>query len=225
LRGVHPLYGVFLVNHLGIADRNERLQALESLLELPNSIGPAIWVPSPDVLPPGPLATERLHPQLLKLGLATSAELGGQAINNSEEFDEDAEPRGEEWSGPYVRRLTLAEKLYRLFEYDFPGVRDVRIRPVWVAGEVLQFGEDFNRYITSFKLQKQEGLLLRHLLRLILLIDEFAYLPPPETTLEAWQDEWGVIADQLEATCRSADPASTEMYLDESRAVRDAFAV
>jgi hypothetical protein len=223
LRGVHPLYGLFLVNQLGIADRNERIQALESLLELPKSVGPAIRVPPPDVLPPGPLATERLHEQLLKLGLATSAELGGQRLAGTEEDDEDGEVVDEYATGEFVRTLTLADKLHRLFEYEFPGVRDVRVWPVWVAGEVLQFGTDFNRYITSYRLQKQEGLILRHLLRMILLIDEFAYLPPPETTLDEWQDEWGSIADQLEATCRSVDPASTELYLDESRAARDDF--
>ena len=48
--------------------------------------------------------------------------------------------------------------------------------PVWVAGEVLHYGEDFNKYITSNKLQKQEGIVFRHLLRLILLIDEMAAL-------------------------------------------------
>ncbi len=223
LRGVHPLYGLFLANHLGIADRSERIQALESLLELPKSVGPAIRVPHPDVLPPGPLATGRLHEQLLRLGLATSAELGGQALAGLEEGDEDGEVVDEFSTGEYVRSLTLAEKLHRMFEFEFPEVRDVRVWPVWVAGEALQFGEDFNRYITSYKLQKQEGLILRHLLRMVLLIDEFAPLCPPETTLEEWQNDWGQVADQLEAMCRSVDPASTEQWLDETRAARDAL--
>lgn len=224
LRGVHPLYGLFLVNQLGIADRAERIQALESLLELPKSVGPAIRVPHPDVLPPGPLATDRLHEQLLKLGLATSAELGGAALAGADEGSDDGEVVEEYATGEYVRTLTLAEKLLRLFEYEFPGVRDARVWPVWVAGEALQFGDDFNRYITSYKLQKQEGLILRHLLRMVLLIDEFAPLNPPESTLEAWQDDWGEVADQLEAMCRRADPASTEQWLDETRAARDDFA-
>ena len=37
-RSVNPLYGAFLVQHLGIADRDERIQALESVLEVPTSI-------------------------------------------------------------------------------------------------------------------------------------------------------------------------------------------
>ena len=39
-RGINPLYAVFLVNQLGIADRNERIQAMESVLELPRLGGP-----------------------------------------------------------------------------------------------------------------------------------------------------------------------------------------
>ena len=68
LRGVHPLYAVFLKNHLGIADRNERIMAFESILELSRSLGRAVRIPPPEVLPPGPLATTRLDAQLLKLG-------------------------------------------------------------------------------------------------------------------------------------------------------------
>ncbi|HRX82703.1 MAG TPA: helicase-related protein, partial [Pirellulaceae bacterium] len=37
-RGVNPLFGVFLLNHLGIADRAERIQAIESILEIPGSV-------------------------------------------------------------------------------------------------------------------------------------------------------------------------------------------
>ena len=74
-RGIHPLYAVFLVNQLGIADRNERIQAMESVLELPRSVAHFVRVPRQDELPPGPLATLRLDPQLLQLGLATPEEL------------------------------------------------------------------------------------------------------------------------------------------------------
>ena len=132
LRGVHPLYAVFLMNHLGIADKNERLLAFESILELSRSLGKAIRVPSQEVLPPGPLATTRLDSQLLKLGLATAEELG--AVKDDEEEDEQ---RGWIDDDQWVPILTLPYKLHRLFQYDFPDVHDVRVWPVWVAGEVL----------------------------------------------------------------------------------------
>ncbi len=216
LRGVHPLYGMFLMNHLGIADRNERIQALESLLELPRSLGPAVRVPRPDQLPAGPLATTRLDAQLLKLGLATAEELGATGDDSEDDprrgwFDEDER----------VYVLTLAHKLHRLFGFDFPTVDDVRVWPVWVAGEVLEFGGDFNQYITGKKLQKQEGMIFRHLLRLILLIDEVAQLCPPDITVDEWQTDLGEIADQIEETCRQVDLQGTRQWLETGRKQQD----
>ena len=111
--------------------------------------------------------------------------------------------------------LTLADKLRRLFDYDFPGVHDVRTAPVWAAGELLQFGGDFNKYVTSKALQKQEGVIFRHLLRLILLVAEFAQLCPPDTTEEEWRGDLGEIAARLTESCRHVDPTSTDKALEE----------
>ena len=211
LRGVHPLYAVFLMSHLGIADRNERIMAFESILELSRSLGRAVWIPKPEDLPPGPLATTRLDSQLLKLGLATAEELG--AI----EKDEDEDKQRGWYDDDYVPVLSLPHKLQRLFQHDFPGVHDVRITPVWVVGEVLQYGTEFNKYVTGNKLQKQEGIVFRHLLRFILLIDEMAELCPPDVEHEVWRNELYEIADQLEEICRSTDPESTDKWLAETR--------
>lgn len=207
LRGVNPLYGVFLVNQLGIADRAERIQAMESVLELPSSVAHYVRVPRQKDLPPGPLATGRLDEQLLRLGLATAEELTEQ----SEEEQEDRRrmfPEERKWV------LTLADKLRLLFEYDFPGVRDVRINPVWAAGEVLEFG-DFNKYVTSKSLQKQEGVVFRHLLRMILLLAEFAQLTPPDSTEEEWRGELEGISRMLTEVCRRVDPSSTDKVLEQ----------
>ena len=100
--------------------------------------------------------------------------------------------------------------------YDFPGVRDLRTNAVWAAGEVLEFGEDFNKYVTSKHLQKQEGMVFRHLLRMILLIEEFKQLTPPETTEEEWREDLDEISARLTETCRSVDPTSTEKALFQS---------
>ena len=214
LRGVHPLYAVFLMNHLGIADKNERIMALESILELSRSLGKAIWVPRQWELPPGPLATTRLDSMLLTKGLATAEELG--AIK--EEEDEDADKkRGYYDEDDYVPILTLPYKLLRLFQHDFPGVQDVRVTPVWVVGEALQYGTDFNKYVTSNKLQKQEGVVFRHLLRFVLLIDEMAELCPADVEHDQWRDDLYEIADQVEEMCRLADSSSTEQWLAEGR--------
>ncbi len=212
LRGVHPLYGMFLMNHLGIADRAERIQAMESLLEMPRSVGRAVRVPHQEELPPGPLALQRLDERLLKLGLATAEELGGVG-----EADQEDNRRGWLSDDERVYVLTLAHKLHRLFEFDFPGVRDVKVWPVWVAGGLLEYGGDFNKYITSNNLQKQEGVIFRHLLRLILLIDEFAQLCPPDIEPEQWQDELGELADTIESACRRVDEHGTAQWLEEAK--------
>ena len=210
LRGVHPLYAVFLMKHLGIADRNERIMALESLLELSRSLGKTTRIPPHEELPPGPLATTRLDEKLLTLGLASAEEIG--ALPKDEEEDRGWIPEED-----YVPLLTLPRKLQRLFEYDFPSVDDLRISPVWVAGEALQYGTDFNKYITGNKLQQQEGIVFRHLLRLVLLIDEMAELCPADISHDQWRDDLYAIADQLEEMCRFADPQSTDQWLADAR--------
>ena len=215
LRGVNPLYGVFLINHLGIADRNERLQAFESVLELPRAIGPQVRVPPYDEMPPGPLAVTRLDPHLLQLGLATAEELG--AVQEEEEED----PRRRMFAEERPRILMLADKLRMLFSYDFPDVHDVDTQAVWAAGEVIEYGSDFNKYITSKGLQKQEGLIFRHLLRLILLCAEFRQFSPPDCDPTTWQQELDEITDRLATACHGVDPASTDKRLQEAEAVEE----
>jgi superfamily II DNA/RNA helicase len=213
-RGVNPLFGVFLANHLGIADRNERLQALEAVLALPGPVARFVRVPKHHDLPPGPLATTRIDVELLRLGLVTLEQLGAAEKDEDEETDRppafyDEEP---------VWVLTLAEKLKLLFDYDFPGVRDVRITAAWAAGEILEFGGNFNNFITSKGLQKQEGIIFRHLLRLILLIAEFKVIVPYDTTEEEWHTDLDDIAQRLAETCRAVDPSSTDKTIEQAEA-------
>ncbi len=209
-RGIHALYAIFLVNQLGIADRNERIQAMESVLELPGSVGHFVRVPRQDELPPGPLATLRLDPHLLQLGLVTPEEL---SPNARQEEDDGDRRRFDDGERKWV--LTLGEKLRRLFDYDFPGVHDLRTSSVWAAGELLQFGGDFNKYVTSKAMQKQEGLVFRHMLRLILLLGEFMQLCPPDATEEEWRGELTDIAARLTESCRRVDASSTDKALEE----------
>jgi hypothetical protein len=97
----------------------------------------------------------------------------------------------------------------------------MRTNPVWSAGEVLAFQGDFNKYITSRSLQKQEGIVFRHLLRLILLLEEFTPFSPPDTTESEWQNDLKDVAAQLTAACRQIDPDCTDEMLKASRAVND----
>lgn len=209
LRTINPLYGVYMAGHLAIGDDTERLAALESTLEVPGNVARLVRVPPLDQLPAGPLATTRLDNQLLELGLATQAELVGL----TEEEDEERRQRGGFAELP-PRILTIGEKIRRLFNYDFPRVHDVFTQPVWIAGEVLLFDGNFNKYIQAYGLQKQEGILLRHLLRLILLLDEMASIPPAESTPEEWEDRLDVLIARLTDSCRAVDPESTDEVLD-----------
>ncbi|MFM8175806.1 MAG: DEAD/DEAH box helicase [Pirellulaceae bacterium] len=222
IRSMHPLYAEFLVAHAAVADPQERIQLFESVLELPGSVARLVPVPSLDEMPLGSLATERLHPRLLELGLALPSELvGNQAEEESPEEllaqDRRSGRPMRSWEAPPPRILTLGEKLLRLFHYDFPGVHDVHVSPVWVVGELLDFEADFHRYIRAKGLQKQEGVVFRHVLRFLLLLDELASIPPFESTVETWEDPLDQWIDQLTACCRAVDPQSTDEVLDSSR--------
>jgi superfamily II DNA/RNA helicase len=208
-RSIHPLYGAYLLQHLGIADRDERLQALESVLEFPRSVLRNVRVPREDSLPSGPLARSRLDEELIRRGLMIAKPPPGEGEEDDDTFD----PWEEEEHPP-----TLAEKLRLLFDAQFPEVTDVTTQAVWAAGELLRFGGNFNKYIQSRDLVKQEGIVFRHVLRLILLCGEFAQVCPADIAAGACQQEMRDIANQLTESCRAVDPASTDEAIEKAHA-------
>ncbi len=122
------------------------------------------------------------------------------------------------WRDEVVRPPTLAEKLRLLFDALHPDVTDVNTQSVWAASELLRFEGNFNKYVQSRDLVKQEGIVFRHILRLILLCGEFAQVCPKDTTPEAWQAEMRDISERLTASCREVDPASTEEMIEKAHA-------
>lgn len=217
LKSINPLFGVFLADHLAIADDDERIAVLESVLDVPGTVARFTRMPRIEDMPPGTLATTRLDPLLLQRGLATLEELGG----GEKEDDEEIENKGfgrVMFDEPKVWPLTIGEKCLRLFRDDYPQVDDVRVRPVWIVGELMQFDGKFDRYVVTRKLQKEEGILFRHCLRMILLLDEMANIPPEGTTVETWEDWLDDLADRLTQTCRNIDPQSTDEILQNSAA-------
>jgi len=197
-RAVHPLYGAFLIDLLGKANSQERLQIFESVLELPRPLLKFVRVPFE--LPPGPLQTDFLDAELLKRGLIAAPKL---PIEGEEEEEEEFVP----WED---RPPLFAEKVRLLFDATHPDVFDVTTQAVWAAGEVLHFGGNFQAFVSHKDLAKQEGLIFRHLLRLILLLEEFSQVTPEGIEAAVWQADLKAIADQLEQTCRQVDPMSTE---------------
>lgn len=208
-RSIHPLYGAFLLEHLGIADRSERVQALESVLEMPRSVVRHVRVPFAEHLPPGPLATTRLDEELIRRGLMVARP---EPAPGEEEDDEPPE-RGR-WEEPEPRPPVLAEKLRLLFDALYPEVTDVSTQAVWAAGELLNFGGNFNKFVQARDLVKQEGIVFRHLLRLILLCGEFAEVTPQGIDEGAWRTEMRDIADRLTESCRAVDPTSTDEAIE-----------
>ncbi|MCI0456591.1 MAG: DEAD/DEAH box helicase [Gemmataceae bacterium] len=200
-RSAHPLYGAYLVNQLGIANREERIQALESVLEMPRPILKFVRVPFPDKLPPGPLAMTRLDEDLIRRGLMVAKPPPDPDADKEEDELEERPP-------------TLAEKLRLLFDATYPDVTDVNTQSVWAAGELLAFGGHFNKFVQSRDLVKQEGIIFRHLLRLILLCGEFMQVTPPDTTPTEWQADLRDLAERLTASCREVDPASTDEVIE-----------
>jgi len=194
-RSINPLYGVFLAEHIHRANFEERLQLLESVLDIPSSVAGMVRVPSSEAMPEGPLSQEFLNPLLLTRGLVTQQDLTGY-------FDEVTRKK--------VWPLPLSDRMRLLFHNDYPGVSDVVQRSVWCVGDLLRFGGNFDRYVKSRDLTKQEGILFRHCLKMILLCGEFAQLEPPGMDPREWRRDLAELAAMLTESCRAVDPGSTD---------------
>jgi len=206
-RACQPLYGAFLIDLLGAASQEERLQAFESVLELPRPLLKFVRVPYD--LSPGPLATERVDPELIAKGLMVA-----KPPKSADEPDDEDEfiPWDE-------RPPVFAEKLRLLFDSKYPEVGDFTTVGVWAAADiVLRYGGNFNTYVTTRDLTKQEGLIFRHCLRLILLLEEFEQLTPPGADPDQWKADLKDLKDKLTETCRAVDPNSTEQTIKKAHA-------
>lgn len=202
-RAVHPLYGLFLMDYLGKAEGNEQIQVLESLLEMPGSVARSVRVPWPSELPPGRLATEVVDPAILTRGLATQEDLYPQADQS------DVPPELRKYPVP------LAQKMRMLFESEIDHAGGLFVTPVWAVGDLLSHGGDFDKYVRARDLVKQEGILFKHLLRMILLCSEFGQLTPRDVSPDDWKVSLAAISTTLTAACRTVDPQSTDELLEE----------
>jgi len=102
-----------------------------------------------------------------------------------------------------------------LFENTIDHAGGLFITPVWAVGDLLIHGGDFDKFVRSRDLVKQEGILFKHLLRMILLCGEFVQLTPRNTTAQEWQAMLNEIAQTLTASCRAVDPQCTDEMLEE----------
>ncbi len=197
-RSINSIFGIFLAEHFHRASHEERLLLLEGALNMPRSVASKVRVPFPEHMPPGPLATGWLTPQILSKGLATQEEITGYR-------DED--------TGRRVPPIDLAIQMQMLFRTEFPAASDAQCSAIWCAGDLLTFGGDFNKYVRSRDLTKQEGIVFRHCLRMILLCGEFGCIQPPGIEPADWQRDLAELASQLTQSCRAVDPSSTDETL------------
>jgi len=200
-RSLNPVYGMFLLEHLGLADWIERMLIFESVLELPRALVRHVRVPPPFRLPPGPLALERLDIEIVQRGLMPASDL-------YPEFDPDLPPEERKYAP------TLADKLRMLFDTEYPDVTDVSVQPVMVATELLlNWNDNFFNFVSSRDLARQEGLIFRHMLKMVLLLDEFRQVTPIGIDANIWQEELRETAERLTNCCRKVDPNWTDSML------------
>ena len=228
-RSIDPLYGAFLSEMLHRSSYEEEILAIESVLEVPPTIVRCVRVP--EGIAPGPLQTQILEPLLVQSGIliarvnATAGEgesepaAGGQArapgeaspaqprftlVRDDEDdpTEEDREPRPP--SFPELLQLAFGTRL--------AAPEPIFVQPKWIAGGVAEFGGDFYRFVRSRDLVKQEGLILRHLLRLVILAGEFLTL--------SGDPDYTRIAEAATAVCQRVEPQYTKHYLEQAEAAR-----
>ncbi len=200
-RSINPLYACFLLKYLGKADEIEQIQIIESVLEVPGSVVRDVKVPY-ELMQSGELARSVLDPELIERGLVPAHILSGEMPEDPDELRYHESPPA------------IGEKMRMLFQSEFPGVHGLRITPVWIVGDLLKFNGDFNKYVSGRDLTKQEGIIFRHLLRFVLLLQEFMPITPEGISEEEWQTRLMFWSDTISKACREIDPVSTEKALE-----------
>ena len=199
-RSVDPLYGAFLTERLVRSDFNEKVLALESVLSMPPAIARKARIPD---MPAGTLQTEELEPLMISMGVVLTRP--------------DPKERDDEWLPDPDEEIkeppTFPEMLKIAFEARLAAPESIDVQPKWVAGGVFEANCDFFPYVRARNLVKQEGIILRHLLRLVLLAGEFHALT---------QDpEYQRIAELATRACHHVDPRYTDRFLEQSEETRN----
>ncbi len=108
--------------------------------------------------------------------------------------DEDGEPEN------------LSEMLKALFDAKLATPEDILVQPKWIIGGIIEAGADFYKYVRSRNLLKNEGLIMRHLLRLVILAGEFAARSDDDP-------DYGRIVELSTRVCQQIDPSYTDRFL------------
>lgn len=200
-RSVDPLFAAFLCEQLAWANLDEKLMTLDALLELPPVIERKL--PIPDTIPPGPLRLNVLEPLMVQMGVSAAER---EETHADQEYEDDWEDEPDEHAP------SVPEMLKIWFESKLPTPEPQFVQPKWITGSAVHFQCEFFKLVRAADLVKQEGLVLRHLLRMVILCGEFyAFTENPE-----FQE----IADLATRTCRNVDPSYTERFLSDALAAQ-----
>ncbi len=194
-----PVYGAFLARELATSDIQEKVQALESLLDLPPVVVRASGHYDRE---PGPLELNVLRPLMVAMGItiARPEPTPEERDRAWSPFDDDEEEE---------RPPTFPEMLKIAFEAKLTTPEDFPVQPKWVAGGVFDASDDFYSFIGSRSLQKNEGIVLRHLLRLALLAAEFR--------ARTEDPDYETIGVRATNAARQVDPSYTDRFLEMER--------
>lgn len=201
-RSVDPLYGAWLAKKLAFADFQEKVEALESVLDMPPRV---IFQAGLADLQPGPLQREYLEPLMLAMGVRI------EPPKPPEDGEDDFNP----WKEEEERPPSFSEMLKIAFESELPYPEDLRVQPKWIIGGLFESQSEFYKFIGSRSLQKNEGIVFRHLLRFVILANEFF------TRTE--DPDYAAMVARITDACREVDPAYTQKYLASEEEARRLF--
>lgn len=154
----------------------------------------------PEEMPRGPLQTEVLEPLLIQMGIVVA-----RPDNPDEEKDVDDDDPWATGDEP-VEPRNLPTMLKALFDARLASPEPMFVQAKWCAGRVFEYDRDFYKFIRGRDLGKNEGLILRHLLRLTILAGEFHARSGGDPDYER-------IGQQCTDICRQVDPRYTDRFL------------
>ncbi len=197
-RSVDPMYGAFLAGHLARASFVEKLLVLESVLPVAPAIARRLAVPELD---PGPLETQVARPEMLRRGLAIVDEESADFVAADDEGD-----GADYWEDQRKPALRLPEMLKMLFDARLATPEELMIQTKWLAGAILDLEGDFYKFVRSRDFIKDEGIILRHLLRLVILAGEFF-------AFSGEDPDYSDIAAKVTGICSVVDRNFTDRFL------------
>ncbi len=205
-RNVDPLFGMYLVEQLNRADYIEKLLVLESVLELAPVIARKVRIPDRE---PGPLERDVMVPMMISMGVV----LVRPQSADDDGAEQESYPEDDPWWDGVTRKgpPTFPEMLKIAFESKLAAPEPVNVQPKFLAGDVFEDCQ-FYRFVRNRELAKQEGLVLRHLLRLVTLAEEFHSMTE--------DPDYARVAELATRVCHGVDPRYTDKYLSDLKEIR-----